>query len=228
MARALDLEPVDLVRARQVHGTTVLVARAPGPAAGLPADIIVTDRSGMGLAVQAADCAALLLADRRTGAVAAAHAGWRGMAARVPSAAVAAMTREFGSVAGDLVAAIGPSVGACCYEVGVDVREQFEAAGFARDHLARWFADEPVRLDRNPPLGALARPPRAHHWFFDGWAATREQLIDAGVPCDQVFLAELCTASHAGVFPSYRRDGPTAGRIAGAIRRGRPSVPSAK
>ena len=221
VAGALNLQPADLVRVRQVHGATVRVARdaSESPPAGVPADIIVTDRMGIGLAVQAADCVPLLVADRRTGAVAAAHAGWRGMAARVPSALVAALAREFGSLPADLVAAIGPSVGACCYEVGGDVRQAFEAAGFARDQLARWFIDEPRVVAGNPAMSGLARPRRADHWFFDGWASTRDQLIDAGVACDRVLLSELCTASHPGAFCSYRRDGPPAGRLAAAIRR---------
>lgn len=221
VARALDLPLADLVRTRQVHGATVLVARdtAKTPPAGVAADIIVTDRSGIGLAVQAADCVPLLIADRRTGTVAAAHAGWRGLAARVPSVVVAALRRELGSAPGDLVAAVGPSVGACCYEVGRDVRQAFEAAGFADNRLASWFSDEPLAVARNPAMPGLARRCRAGRWFFDGWASARDQLIDAGMAPDAVFVSELCTASHPATFCSYRRDGPPSGRLAGAIRR---------
>ena len=221
VAGALDLPPADLVRTRQVHGATVLVARvtAGTPPSGVAADILVTDRSGIGLAVQAADCVPLLIADRRTGAVAAAHAGWRGLAARVPSAVVAALLRELGSAPGDLVAAVGPSVGACCYEVGRDVRQAFEAAGFADNRLASWFFDEPLVSVGNPAMPGLASRRRAGRWFFDGWASARDQLIDAGVGPDAVFVSELCTASHPATFSSYRRDGPPSGRQAGAIRR---------
>lgn len=221
VAGALNLQPADLVRVRQVHGMNVLAARSDRalPAEAVPADIIVTDRTSIGLAVQVADCVPLLIADRRTGAVAAAHAGWRGLAARVPSEAVAAFGREFGGAPEDLLAAIGPSVGACCYEVGMDVRQAFAAAGFRRDQVAGWFSDEPHVVAHNPAMEGLARPRRPDHWFFDGWASTRDQLIDAGVPPDSVFLSELCTASHPGALCSFRRDGPPAGRMAGAIRR---------
>jgi purine-nucleoside/S-methyl-5'-thioadenosine phosphorylase / adenosine deaminase len=219
VAAGLDLDRTRLVRARQVHGRSVLVAR-DSPHSPLPdADIIVTDRSDLALAVQAADCVPMLIADRRTGAVAAAHAGWRGMAAGVPSGVVRAMSREFGSRPDDLVVALGPSVGACCYEVGADLRRQFEAAGIRSDQMARWFFDVPQERPGNPSMPGLSGTRRPDHWFFDGWAATRDLLIDAGVPGASVFSALLCTASHPSVLCSYRRDGPPAGRLAGAIRR---------
>src|SRR5207247_2068912 len=82
--------------------------------------------------------------------------------------------------------AAGPSIGACCYEVGEDVRAAFDDA--------RWFFAEPRPTARNPSMNGLASIRRARHWFFDGWAATRSQLEAAGVPTDRIHLAELCTA----------------------------------
>jgi YfiH family protein len=220
VAAFLELEALRLVRVRQVHGASVLVVReGEGERGGTDeADIIVTDAPGLGMAVRAADCVPLLIADERTAAVAAAHAGWRGMAAGVPSAAVTAMAREFGSRPSDLVAAIGPSIGACCYEVGIEVRDRFEAGGFGRERIARWFRAEPRPSYRNPSMPGLTRPLRASHWFFDGWSVASEQLADAGVPAARIFVAELCTASHPDAFCSYRREGFAAGRMAGAIR----------
>jgi YfiH family protein len=144
----------------------------------------------------------LLLADRRTGAVAAAHAGWRGLAARVPDAAVHALAQAFGSRPGDLVAAIGPSISAPRYEVGEDVRERFQHAGFSAQQISGWFAPAD----------------RTGHWYFDGWASARDQLAASGIAPDQIHVAGLCTASWPEVFCSYRRDGKAAGRIAAAIR----------
>ena len=216
VARAVDVDIDRLVRARQVHGTAVLVAKQPPPATP-DADIIVSDNPDLALAVQAADCVPLLVADRRTGAVAAAHAGWRGLSARVPGAVVAALGREFGSQRKDLVAAIGPAIGACCYEVGADVLQRFVRSGFARDQLERWFLERPAQWPRNPAFGP-ARARRDEHWYFDGWASARDQLQAAGVAADQIFTAELCTASHPEWLCSYRRDGSPAGRMAAAIR----------
>ena len=219
---ALGVDERRLVRVCQVHGADVAIARGEAPVRQ-DADVIVSDDPELALAIRVADCVPLLIADRRTGAVAAAHAGWQGLAARVPAVAVAALARECGSRVEDLLAAAGPSIGACCYEVGADVRERFSRAAFRPGDLRRWFMDDPAPTSRNPSLPGLAsRPRRTAHWFFDGWAATRDQLLDAGLSADQIFVAATCTASHPAAFCSYRRDGAPAGRLAGAIRPGRP------
>ena len=224
VARVLGVDVAHLARPHQVHGAAVVIHRADEPqlaAATLQhADIIVSDDPTLALTVQAADCVPLLIADRRTGVVAAAHAGWRGMAARVPEVAVQVLARELGSRPADLVAVAGPSIGACCYEVGADVRDAFKRAGFAAALLDGWFFAAPQPTDRNPSMPGLPDPPRPHHWFFDGWAATRHQLEEAGIPRHQVHIAGLCTASHSQLLCSYRRDGSSAGRLAAAIRRG--------
>ena len=221
VARAVGVDQSRLVRVRQVHGVTVAVG---GSAEGMPrpgADIVLIRSPGLAAAVQVADCAPILIADSVSGAVAAVHAGWRGMAARAPEVAIAALAREFGARPSDLVAAVGPSVGACCYEVGADVRERFADSGFDEPTLRRWFADRPVPIDGNPPMAVLdGYAGRADRWFLDGWSVTREQLVDAGVPGSRVFSPGLCTASHPSVFCSYRRDGAPSGRLAAAIRCG--------
>ena len=223
LARAMGVDQANLARAHQVHGASVVVHRADQPQrvaeALQQADVIVSDNPALAPAIQAADCVPLLIADRRTGVVAAAHAGWRGMAARVPEVAVHALAREFGSRPADLIAVAGPSIGACCYEVGADVRDAFRRGGFADALLAGWFFDAPQPTDRNPSMPGLPDIPRSHHWFFDGWAATQDQLEEAGIPRHQIHIAGLCTASHSQLLCSYRRDGSSAGRLAAAIRR---------
>jgi YfiH family protein len=217
VARTLDVSPDRLLQVRQVHGAGVALARE---SAGTPdADIIVSYDPDRAVAIRVADCVPLLIADRRTGAVAAAHAGWRGLALRVPEIAVAALAREYGSRRSDLVAAIGPSIGACCYEVGADVRESFTAGGHAEANPDRWFHRVPVVDPRNPPLGGVTFA-RDDRWFFDTETAACEQLTAAGLSSAQIFAARLCTASHPEVFCSYRRDGKGAGRLGAAIRRG--------
>jgi polyphenol oxidase len=221
VATAMNIDATRLVRVRQVHGTMVVVARH-GAAEGADADIIVSDNPDLALAVQAADCVPILIADRRTGAVAAAHAGWRGLSVRVPAATVAALAREFGSQRRDLVAAIGPAIGACCYEVGADVFQRFVRTGFTGDQLERWFLPRPAPTARNASIASLPTLPRADHWYFDAWASAREQLEAVGIPAGQIFVAGLCTASHPEWLCSYRRDGSPAGRMAAAIRSPRP------
>ena len=225
LAHAIEVGPSHLVRVRQVHGATTVVRRNGDAAAdrGTPradADIIVSDAGDLALAIQTADCLPLLIADRRTGAVAAAHAGWRGLALSVPVVAVKRLAREFGSRPADLMVAIGPAIGACCYEVGEDVRARFHDAGFDSPRLARWFMSDPASSPANLPMPSLPATRRPGHWFFDGSQAARDQLESAGVPAGQVFAAGLCTASHGDVFCSYRRDGGgAAGRMAAVVRR---------
>ncbi len=219
VAAAFGATAAELVRLQQVHRTGVAVADALPRAAQttLPeADILLARDAPRVIAVQGADCVPLLVADRRLGVVAAAHAGWRGLAQGVPRLAIAAMKETYGSNPADLVVATGPSVGACCYEVGPEVRVAFATAGWAVDALTRWFVPSPRVDARNPPMPGLASRPRPGHAFFDGWVCVHEQLRLAGIPAQQIFGARLCTASH-DVFCSYRRDGVAAGRIAGAI-----------
>jgi hypothetical protein len=209
VAEAFGVDPRHLARSRQVHGASTVVRHAgggglsSGPPHALPeADIIVSDDPRLVLAIQTADCVPLLIADPRTGAVGAVHAGWRGLARRAPQVAVETMALEFGSRPSDLVAAIGPSISAPCYEVGGDVRASFERAGFLSGQMSRWFSD-------------AARP---GHWWFDLWQAARELLETSGVPGEQIHIAGLCTATREDLFCSYRRDGKKAGRMAAAIR----------
>jgi YfiH family protein len=199
---------------QQVHGVSVAVA---DPTLDPPvADIVISADPSLALAVQVADCVPLLLADRRRGAVAAAHAGWRGLAAGVPRITVEALGDRFGTQPADLVAVAGPSIGACCYEVGAEVRDACRLRfGDAADG---WFLDRPRTLTGNPSLKTLPATLRPGHSYFDGWAAVRDQLLACGLEAGAIFLCGLCTASHAGTLCSYRRDGAPAGRLVGAIR----------
>jgi YfiH family protein len=208
VADSLGVDAGHLARARQVHGAAVVVRRADDTAAAggqpLPeADIFVSNDPSLALAIQTADCVPVLIADCHTGVVAAAHAGWRGLAAGVPRVVVEALGREFGSLPGNLVAAVGPSISAERYGVGEDVRRRFAAAGFSDAELSRWFR-----------AGA-----RADHWLFDGWRCAAEQLESAGVAAANIHVSALCTATYPELFCSYRRDGAGAGRMAAAIRK---------
>ncbi len=225
VAEAIGVAAGALVRVRQVHGNAVFVATGNGdgrpsvPAASPPpADIIIGREGQMALAVQTADCVPVLMADAATGAVAAVHAGWRWLAAGAPREAVHALQAKYGVRPRDLVAAIGPAIGACCYQVGPDVREAFQHGGFTPEQITAWFSTMPRSLANNPPIASVPLQPQPDRWFFDGWAAARAQLESAGVPASQIFTARLCTASHAGLFCSYRRDGSTGGRMVAAVK----------
>jgi polyphenol oxidase len=205
VARAVEADHVATVA--QVHGRNAVVVRQGSEgwrdAANRPeADLLVSDDPKTAVAVRAADCVPLLLGDPHTGAVAAVHAGWRGTAAGAATAAVEALVREFGARPRDLIAAIGPSIGACCYEVGPELIDAFIAAGHRRDQVARWFMTP-----------AQATKPR-----LDTWAANRDQLVDAGLLEENIHICGLCTASNVDVFPSFRVEKEGTGRLVGVIR----------
>jgi hypothetical protein len=202
----------DTVTINQVHGRDVVTIRSGGgrPCARPDADALVSNDPTVAIAVRAADCAPLLLADRKSGAVAAVHAGWRGTAAGAVRAGVHALSREFGARPEDLVAAIGPSIGVCCYEVGSDLVDAFAAAGHPRHLIDRWFS--------RPKRDADASRRPGDKLYLDVPGANRDQLRLAGVPEEQIYLSGLCTAMHPDVLTSYRVEKQDAGRLAGVIR----------
>ena len=118
------VERGSLAAVHQVHGAAVVAAHV-GTAERPRADGLVSRDPSILLTVRVADCAALLIADRRLGSVAAVHAGWRGTAAGIAGAAVARLRELYGSHPGDLVAALGPSIGPCCYTVGPELIDAF-------------------------------------------------------------------------------------------------------
>jgi hypothetical protein len=227
VALALGLSAQSVVRLHQTHGTRVVSLKrdqafppeAPDWNVG---DIAASDHPGVAICVKVADCVPILLADTRKGTVAAVHAGWRGTAAGAVGAAVAALAHHFGAAPSDLVAAIGPSIGPCCYRVGQDVRAAFESAGKWNGSLRAWFSVEPTIKPRHGVPGtdpaASGRGPAA---FLDTWAANADQLRFAGVPASQIHVVRACTSCHRETFHSYRVDGEGAGRMIGIITHGR-------
>lgn len=202
-AASLGVPRDRLLLIKQVHGVHAVVARRGDAGAWVrpQADVIVTDDPTVAVGVRVADCAPILLYDRATHAVGAAHAGWRGTAAGAAAAAVRAMERSFDTNAADVVAAIGPCLGACCGEVGPDVVEAFRTAGADAASIGAWFA--PARGDRS---------------MLDLERANRDQLERAGVNPDQIFASGLCTKTHHHRLHSYRADRQETGRMLAAIR----------
>jgi YfiH family protein len=202
VAEALGVAPDRLRLIRQVHGAAVAIARAGDdrPWTRPEADVVISDDRESAVGVRVADCAPVLIADSRRRAVAAAHAGWRGTAHGAAAAAVSALRETFGSEPGDLIAAIGPCLGPCCGEVGLEVVDAFRSGGHSPADIDRWFAP-----------GA---PGKAQ---LDLAGANRDQLRNAGVPADCIFTAGLCTKTHAAHLHSYRAAGGRAGRMLGVI-----------
>ena len=176
---------------RQVHSAVCLrVDRVPRerPAG----DALLTATPGLLLAIRTADCLPILIVDPRRPAVAAVHAGWRGTALAVSARTVQALARDFASRPEELEVAIGPGIGACCYQVGPEVARQFGA----------WL----------PELAEAAGPVR-----LDLAEVNRRQLIQAGVPPANLHVGAACTACSAAEFCSFRRERSKAGRMLAAI-----------
>jgi polyphenol oxidase len=219
---AKKLRPILL---RQIHSDVVYVAGSADVAQGEhapPGDALITRERGILLAVQAADCIPILLADAKQRAVAAIHSGWRGTAQRIAEKALGRMRMEFGTRPADVIAVIGPGIGPCCYEVGPEVVGEF-AAKFPNSR--EWFegpidALENGDADPNWLPWLTMRPPGhappAPTAKLDLIAANRAILVGAGVPLANISSSNLCTACRPDLFFSYRRE-RTTGRMIAAI-----------
>jgi len=164
----------------------------------LRGDGLMTREQGLMLGVQTADCVPVLIADTKTRAVAAFHAGWRGTLARIVEQGVGRMRMEFGSRPKDLVAAIGPSIGLCCFAVGEEVRSEFESQfGYAEELFSEVFDSDPVR-EKYPMLFLTARAPGHSNLgpqiHLDLWEANRRQLLDAGLKAKAIRVVGECSA----------------------------------
>jgi polyphenol oxidase len=194
---ALDRSFDSLFDVWQVHSADVVYADAPRPANvdHHKADVILTDKPAVTLYMRFADCVPILLYDQKKGVVGIAHAGWLGTVRGTSAAAVHAMIGHYGSRPADIMAAIGPSIGADHYEVGPDVVSQVEQS-FGRD------AKRLIEV-------------RAGKTYLDLWAANRLQLEKSGV--ERIEIAGVCTACHLEDWFSHRAEKGKTGRFGALI-----------
>jgi YfiH family protein len=208
-----------LVSLRQIH-SDVIHCLDGVPAEPLAGDGLVTDTPALLLAVQTADCLPIILVDRKRRAVGVFHAGWRGTVKRIVEKGVGEMRKHFKSDPRNLVAAIGPGVQGCCYEVGEEVRIKFEAQfAYARSLFREVRESDPVR-EKYPLLFLTARAPGHRELpvklFLDLVEANRRQLLDAGVMAKHIDTAAPCTACHTELLFSFRAEKGVTGRLMGA------------
>jgi polyphenol oxidase len=209
-----------LVTLRQIHSDLIhCIARAPEQI--LVGDGLITDVPELLLAVQAADCLPVIVVDRERRAAGVFHAGWRGTVKRIVEKGVGEMRRHFGSNPRNLVAAIGPGIHGCCYEVGEEVRNKFETQfAYAPELFRELKESDPVR-EKYPLLFLTARPPghgeSTVKFFLDLVEANRRQLMDAGVAADNIEASPLCNACHPDLLFSFRADSGVTGRLMGVV-----------
>jgi YfiH family protein len=185
----------------QIHSADVRIVHNQQEAQSKPGvlgddqycDALISNTPKILLAVKTADCVPILLADKKTGAFAAVHAGWRGTSASIVLAAIRRLESEYNTPPEDLRAAIGPAANSCCYEVGSDVIDRFKELFPQSEHLFT--------------------PTRAGHARIDLQTANHDQLIAAGVSPERVHIAPLCTMDRADLFFSYRCEKKLHGRV---------------
>jgi hypothetical protein len=217
---ALDAEAMPLIALRQIHSDVIHnIDRAPETP--LQGDAVITQTPGLLLSVQTADCVPILIVDPKRRVVAAVHAGWRGTLRRIAGKTAGQMQMLYGSQPKDLVAAVGPAIARCCFEVGPDVVKEFDSQFV---DAQKWFEGPYEAMvsgeDRNPlawltmmPPGHVPPPPRA---MLDLHAANRAILLEAGLAPKNILASDFCTASRTDMFFSYRRERET-GRMMAVI-----------
>lgn len=209
-----------LVTLRQIHSDLIHRVDHP-PEAPIAGDGLVTNTPGLLLAVQTADCLPVILVDRKKCAVGAFHAGWRGTANRIVEKGVGEIRRWFGTKPSDLLAAIGPGIHACCYEVGEEVRDKFDSQFAYAEKLFRVTKESDEIRERYPLLFLTARAPGHSELpkkvFLDLVEANRRQLLAAGVPASNIFACDLCTSCRTDLLFSHRAENGVTGRMMAVV-----------
>ena len=196
-AEAIGVDANRFTTCQQVHGSKVVQVTKELVGSGAKdftntiadTDALITNLPDVPLMLFYADCVPVLLADLETGAIGLAHAGWRGTVANIGAKTLAAMGEAFGTKPENVLAAIGPSIGACCYEVDDFVRDQ--ASGYEE-----FFA-----------------PKGGGTYQLDLWGMNAKQLQEAGVPAENITVAGICTNDNVELFCSYRAEQGKTGRM---------------
>lgn len=193
LARTFSIPAERLVTVNQVHGNSVLFvdSRDQGQHGPVEADAIVTGLPGVPIGIMTADCLPVLFYDPAHNAIGAAHAGWKGTAAKVSVKTIEAMRERFGSDAKNMIAALGPYIGPCCYSIKENVEAEFKSTFGGDINYIQRIAGE-LRLD----IGL----------------ANVRQIISAGVPKGNISMQAACTSCNNNLFFSYRKDGKRTGR----------------
>lgn len=203
IANALGLDLNRFVTAEQVHGSAVYMVSGSDAGCGAfdydtaiaKTDGLITNQRGVPLMMFFADCVPVMLVDPVKKAIGLCHAGWRGTVAKIPRQTVQQMTVHFGSNPADIMAAIAPSIGPCCYEIDSVVERQ-------------------IREAFNDKSDKLLNPHGDGKWLLDLWQANKLSLLEAGLNEANIELSNVCTNCNSETFYSYRADHGKTGRLA--------------
>ena len=208
LCSALGLNENKIVCRRQVHGTRVDAVTSrdliPWDEPSPEGDGLMTDEKGLALLVFTADCVPLLLYDPVSGAVAALHAGWRGTVDGMAEEGVRAMVKAYGCDPKNLLAAIGPSIGPCCFEAGEEVKE----AALHRLGAAAEALISPLPFGPGADSGYQAKEGKC---FIDLKAFNRALFLRAGIPAENIAVSNDCARCNVDRYWSYRFHGNARG-----------------
>lgn len=194
MAFAIPLE--NFLALNQVHGDDIFLIKPYGDYLSsdrdLNYDAIVTSRENLAICIKTADCVPVFIVDRAKKIIAAVHAGWKGTALGISAKVINLLYDRYDSAPQDILAAVGPSIGLCCFEVDENAADSFRNQ---KDHEAFLFADN-----------------RPNKWIVDLPEANRRQMINCGIPAANIDLSHLCTSCRQDLFYSHRGSGGITGR----------------
>lgn len=203
MAKALHTDTTHMVLSKQTHTANVRVVTKKDCGKGIhvpldytDVDALVTNEPGVMLVTFYADCVPIYLIDVKNRAIGLCHSGWRGTVKKISRCALAVMNKQYGTLPGDVTAAIGPSICGDCYEVSEDVVQEFE-------HIF-----EPELMPD------IARKKENGKYLLDLWRANELILEEAGVPESQIQTTDLCTCCNPDIFFSHRASGGQRGGLA--------------
>lgn len=194
----------DLVLSDQVHGDICRSVGYGDRGSGIVSDgdihrtdALTTDSRGVALCIFTADCVPVFLYDPENAAIGLCHAGWRGVVNGIVSKTVSEMKRDYGSRPSSVMAAIGPSIGPCCFRVGRDLADRFRGIFGGTGNIV--IEDD-------------------YGFRIDLWEAVKTQLVGSGIRVVSIIESGLCTSCRESLFFSYRRDGASTGRMASIIQ----------
>lgn len=201
----LGLDPEKAVLSHQTHTSNLMVVTENDAGKGIVSertyndiDGLITNCRGIALVTQYADCVPLLFYDPKKRVVASSHAGWRGTVAKIGEKTVKKMKEQFGCEAKDILAAIGPSIGKCCYEVDTPVYNEFIKSNIA--YIEKAFTAK-----------------GGGKYMLDLQLANRLVLLKSGIKEENLCVTDLCTCCHSEYFHSHRATAGSRGNLAAII-----------
>ena len=194
MAFAIPLE--HFITLNQVHGDNIFIIKPFGEyyssSEALNYDAIVTSRTNLAVCIKTADCVPVFIVDRVKKIIAVVHAGWKGTALEITTKVVRLLQEKYGSSPLDILTAIGPSIGQCCFEVDTPTANAF--------------------FEQKNNEAFLFPGARPNKWMLDLAEANRRQILNCGIPEANIDVSDLCTSCRQDLFFSHRGSGGITGR----------------